>query len=73
MFGCSLSALWGWHGWWGMLAVTLIIAVAAYLFASHGNAKRRRADSDDSLIILKRRLAAGEITTDEFNTLKQYL
>lgn len=73
MFGCSFSALLGWHGWWSVFGVALVFAIVAYLLTSHVNAKRRRADSDDSLSILKKRLAEGEITTDEFNTLKQYL
>lgn len=73
MFGCSFSALLGWHGWWSVFGVALVVAVVAYLLVNHGNAKRRKADSNDSLSILKRRLAAGEITADEFNMLKQYL
>ena len=73
MFDCSFAAFLGWHGLWGMITVAMVIAVTVYLFVTRGNAKRRRADSDDSLSLLKRRLAAGEITVGEFNTLKQYL
>ena len=73
MFGCSFSVLLGWPGWWGMFAAALVVAVAICLLMNHGKTKRRKADSDDSISILKRRLAAGEITADEFNMLKQYL
>jgi Predicted membrane protein len=73
MYGCSFDTLFGWHGWLGMFPVLLIVAVVAYFLMSYGNTKKRRTDSDDSLSILKRRLAMGEITVEEFNTLKQYL
>ncbi len=73
MFGCSYGPFLGWHGWWGVFAVMAVIAVAAYCIVRHGGAKRRTADCTDSLNILKRRLAEGEITVEEFTTLKQYL
>ncbi len=73
MFGCSFTPFLGWHGWWGVFAVAMVVAVAAYCLFRHGGAKRRTADCTDSLNILKRRLAEGEITVEEFTTLKQYL
>lgn len=73
MLGCSFSMLTGWNGWPGLLACLFLMPVAVYICIRLGNARRRNTDRKDSLAILQRRLASGEISTEEFANLKQYL
>ena len=70
MFGCSIA---GWHGWLGIPVWLLLLAVVFYMIARFTNTGKRSADRNDSLAILQRRLAAGEISVEEFLKLKQYL
>lgn len=73
MLGCSFAMVTGWNGWPGIMACLLLTPVAVYIFIRLGDARRRNTDRKDSLAILQRRLAAGEISTEEFANLKQYL
>ncbi|MDR2392121.1 MAG: SHOCT domain-containing protein [Planctomycetota bacterium] len=56
-----------------MLIGLIFLFAAIYGVFCLSDLKRRRGDRRDSLDILRRRLAAGEITPEEFTTLKQYL
>ena len=62
---------------YGMFGPIMTMAVAAVIIYFVARALFRtpsgNRDSCDSLNILKRRLAEGEITVDEFNTLKKHL
>lgn len=64
-------------GGFGMLASLLFLALLVYLavkvFGSRASTGNHAEDRQDSLEILKTRLAKGEISTDEFNTLKNVL
>ncbi|MDR1611570.1 MAG: SHOCT domain-containing protein [Planctomycetota bacterium] len=73
MLGCSFAALGGWHGWLGMLAglALLLGAICGLLYLAE--ARRKHGDRKDSLGILRRRLASGEITAEEFANLRRYL
>lgn len=66
----------GWHGGIGLLSGLLLVVLLAWL-AARGFGPRRTgghvADRRDSLEILKSRLARGEITLAEFDTLKKVL
>lgn len=73
MDGCSFSGLFGWHGWPGAVFLLLLVAGGAYGMAWLIGIGKRQADRRDSLELLKRRLAAGEISLEEFKTLRQYL
>jgi uncharacterized membrane protein len=74
MPGCSFAMPAGWGGWPGIpVGLILLAAIAYILFFRSGDAKRRNADREDSLAILQRRLAAGEITLEEFLNLKRHL
>lgn len=71
MHGCAFSVL-GMGGWPGWLFMAAVVVGLAFLFSrlwrQQGNFDRR-----DSVEILKRRLAAGEITSEEFERLMKYL
>lgn len=73
MPGCSFGVLSMGHGWPGWLALLLFMAVAAFLFGRAVDWRSRGRDRRDSLAILKKRLAAGEITPEEFDRLQRYL
>lgn len=76
MHGCGWGLGLGWGGIGGWVVVPLLLVAMLAVgwlivkaLAGHGG----RRDSRDSLEILKRRLAAGEITVEEFEILKQHL
>lgn len=80
MWGCSSApfATWGmgWHGGIGLLSGLLLVALLAWLAVRAFGPSRtggHGADRRDSLEILKSRLAKGEITLAEFDTLKKVL
>jgi len=78
MWGCDyIPFASGWGGWFPMLLWLLILGAIAFLAlkALGGNPKdgNQDADRNDSLEILKTRLARGEINVDEYNTLKSVL
>lgn len=73
MVGCSLAFLAGLHGGYGILLLLVFIPMGIYVMTRMGDARKRNTDRRDSLNILQRRLAAGEITPEEFANLKQYL
>ena len=56
-----------------MFALVIIVGVAAYAAARLLDSRGSKRDRRDSLDILKCRLASGEITVEEFETLKRYL
>jgi putative membrane protein len=64
----------GGGGWPGMVLVFLLLVLAA-VWACNLLRSRRQSHGDrrDSLEILKRRLAAGEISLEEFENLKKVL
>ena len=78
MGNCDFSSFhWMNGGWAGHWFWILLLAVAAgvtiwFLFA-RGRGRGPAADRSDSLEILKVRLGKGEITVDEYNTLKGVL
>ena len=83
MWGCSFapfsSSGMGWGGGIGMLPGLLVLALLVLLvwravraFGAK-NTEGHAADRRDSLEILKSRLARGEITLAEFDTLKKVL
>ena len=66
-----INTLHGVGGYFIPLAAGLFIACLAYTLIR--KRQNKNADRNDSLGILKNRLAAGEISLDEFNTIKQVL
>lgn len=74
MYGCSFGRAFGWGGWWieGILCL-LAVGVALYLVSRLFGSKTVNRDRNDSLEILKLRLAKGEISLEEYTTLKNVL
>lgn len=61
-----------WYGW--ILIIAIIAAVVYFITnANKNNGPRYTNNSETSLDILKKRLAMGEITTEEYNKLKNEL
>lgn len=74
MFGCYSGSLLHWGGGLpGSLLFLAVLGVAVYAAVRLFAPKKSNRDRRDSLDILKRRLAAGEISIEEFENLKQYL
>jgi putative membrane protein len=85
MWGCNFSPISG--GWWGgffpggilsmliwVLIILLLVYVVIRIFRSQtGNSIISSRDRIDSLSILKRRFAKGEISKEEFLKMKQVL
>jgi putative membrane protein len=74
MHGCSFGRALGWGGWWieGILCL-LAVGAALYLLTRLLGSKSVNRDRRDSLEILKLRLAKGEISLEEYTTLKNVL
>ena len=76
MHGCGwMVGGWGW-GMGGMLAGIILLILAAAAIAVFMRASGRKSgdhDRRDSLDILKRRLASGDISIEEFEQLKRHL
>ncbi len=79
MGNCDFSPLHWWGGgWMGHSALWIILlavgaALAIWCLFRKGRCGNPSADRLDSLEILKSRLARGEITIEEYNTLKGVL
>ena len=76
MHGCFYGNIFGfrWAGWWMEIFLTVLVIVGiVYLVSRLFRRQQSNFDSLDSLDILKRRLASGEITMEEFEKLKRFL
>ena len=78
MWGCDyIPYASGWGGWFPMLFWLLILGGIGFLafktLCGKPKEGNQAADRNDSLVILKTRLARGEINMDEYNTLKRVL
>ena len=80
MHGCFYGNIFGpgyglgWGGWWIEIILTVLVIVGiAYLVFRIFSHQKNNFDRRDSLDILKRRLASGEISLDEFEKLKNVL
>lgn len=67
------------YGWWGgglgnLVFWALVVCLGVYLFrrlTPRPPGKTARADREDALDILKTRLARGQISLDEYETLRR--
>ncbi|WP_300160662.1 SHOCT domain-containing protein [Solidesulfovibrio sp.] len=79
MWECGVPAFTPWGGghlFWGLGATLLLAAVLVGVFFLLGLRKvdkTRRADREDSLGIIKVRLAKGEINQEEYLAMKKIL
>ncbi len=79
MWECEVPGLAPWGGghlFWGLGTTALIVAVLVgifFLFGPRKADKTRRADREDSLGIIKVRLAKGEIDLEAYLAMKKIL
>ncbi len=76
MYGCQFGAGsgFGMGGPWSAMLLPFVVAgLLVWLGIGLLHKKPGHADQRDSLRILKRRLASGEITLEEFEALKKVL
>jgi len=74
MRGCYFGHAFGWGGWWvELFLVIMTVACIIYLATRLMGNKKGHFDRRDSLEILKRRLASGEITLEEYENIKKVL
>lgn len=74
MRGCYFGHAFGWGGWWMEIGLLILVAaLVVYVAIGLINRKKCNFDRRDSLEILKRRLASGEITLEEYEKIKSVL
>lgn len=72
MYGCDIGSVMGWgNGMTHLIFMILIISLAIACISRIFPLQRKNMDYTDSMAILKRRLAAGEITLEEYEKLKK--
>ena len=71
MYGCDIGSVMGWgNGMTHLIFIILIVSLAAVFISRIIPQKKNNMDSADSLSILKKRLASGEISLEEYEKLK---
>ncbi|QCC86262.1 SHOCT domain-containing protein [Desulfovibrio desulfuricans] len=71
MYGCDIGSVMGWgNGMTHLMFMILIVSLAAVFISRIIPQKKNNMDSADSLSILKKRLASGEISLEEYEKLK---
>jgi len=71
MYGCDIGSVMGWgNGMTHLMFMILIVSLAAVFISRIIPQKKNNIDSVDSLSILKKRLASGEISLEEYEKLK---
>ncbi len=77
MWDCGFPASFPWMGghlFWGLGVILLLAALLGlFLSGSRRADKARRADKEDSLGIIKARLAKGEISQADYLEIKKVL
>lgn len=71
MYGCDIGSVMGWGS--GMTNLIFMIIILCLAFAFIGRMfpqQKKNMDYTDSMSILKKRLASGEITLEEYEKLK---
>ncbi|MEA4990901.1 hypothetical protein SDC9_12673 [bioreactor metagenome] len=72
MYGCDIGSVMGWgNGMTHLIFMILIISLAVAFISRIFPSQRKNMDYTDSMAILKRRLASGEITLEEYEKLKK--
>ena len=72
MYGCGIENIMGWgNGMTHLIFMILIVSLAAVFISRMLPLQKKNMDSTDSLSILKRRLASGEISLEEYEKLKK--
>ncbi|MDQ7820818.1 MAG: SHOCT domain-containing protein [Armatimonadota bacterium] len=71
--GPGMMGRWGWGPWgggWGLMGMLLVLAGIVLVVLA---LTRRESRSDEALEILRRRLASGEITREQYEELRKTL
>ncbi len=72
MYGCGIGSIMGWgNGMTQLIFMILVVSLAAVFISRILPQQKKNMDSTDSLSILKRRLASGEISLEEYEKLKK--
>ena len=72
MYGCGIGSIMGWEsGMTQLMFMILVVSLAAVFISRMLPLQKKNMDSTDSLSILKRRLASGEISLEEYEKLKK--
>ena len=72
MYGCGIENIMGWgNGMTQLIFMILVVSLAAVFISRILPQQKKNMDSTDSLSILKRRLASGEISLEEYEKLKK--
>ena len=72
MYGCGIGSIMGWgSGMTQLIFMILVVSLAAVFISRMFPQQKKNMDSTDSLSILKRRLASGEISLEEYEKLKK--
>ena len=72
MYGCDIGSVMGWgNGMTHLIFMILIISLVVAFISKMFPLQRKNMDYTDSMAILKRRLASGEITLEEYEKLKK--
>ena len=71
MYGCDIGSVMGWgNGMTHLIFMILIVSLAAVFISRIIPQQKNNMDSADSLSILKKRRASGEISLEEYEKLK---
>ena len=74
MYGCDIGSVMGWgSGMTHLVFMILVVSLAAVFISRMMPQQKKNMDSADSLSILKRRLASGEISLEEYEKLKKVI
>ena len=72
MYGCDIGSVMGWgSGMTHLIFMIVVVSMAAVFISRILPQQKNNMDSADSLSILKRRLASGEISLEEYEKLKK--
>ena len=72
MYGCDIGSVMGWgRGMTHLMFMIVVVSLAAIFISRVMPQRKNNMDSTDSLSILKRRLASGEISLEEYEKLKK--
>ena len=74
MYGCDIGSVMGWGNvMTHLIFMILVVSLAAVFISRMMPQQKKNMDSADSLSILKRRLASGEISLEEYEKLKKVI
>lgn len=74
MYRCDFGGIMGWGGGITNIIVAVLFLIVAIIIINRLLPQHKKnADATDSIDILKRRLAAGEISLEDYEKLKKFI